>query len=78
MARGPVLCPLRADCFAGLAHTLAHAKQGIPVQQQPMVAFSLPLRPVERPVELPEEYRKTLRNECQVRYLESFGSALAG
>jgi len=40
-----------------------------------MVAFSLPLRPVERPVELPEEYRKTLRNEYQVRYLESIGAA---
>ena len=40
-----------------------------------MVAFSLPLRPVERPVELPEEYRKTLRDEYQVRYLESIGAA---
>ena len=40
-----------------------------------MVAFSLPLKGVERPFELPEEYRKTLRNEYQVRYLESIGAA---
>ena len=37
----------------------------------PTTKFALPLKPLDKPRDLPEEYRKTLRNEFQVRYLES-------
>ena len=33
--------------------------------------FELPLKPRDKPVDMPEEYTKTLRNEYQARYLES-------
>ena len=36
--------------------------------------FELPLKPRDKPVDMPEEYTKTLRNEYQARYLESIGA----
>jgi len=41
----------------------------------PPATISIPLRAREKPIDLPEEYRKSLRNELHVRYLESIGAA---
>ena len=37
--------------------------------------IAIPLRPREKPVDLPEEYKSLMRNEFGVRYLESIGAA---
>ena len=37
--------------------------------------FSIPLRPRDRPVDLPDNYQRTLRNELQVKYLEHIGAS---
>ena len=44
-------------------------------QRAKPVNIAIPLKPREKPVDLPEEYQRTLRNELDVRYLESIGAA---
>jgi len=38
-------------------------------------SIDIQLKPRDKPCELPEEYQRSLRNELQVRYLESIGAA---
>ena len=38
-------------------------------------SIAVQLKPRDKPIELPEEYKKSLRNELQVRYLETLGVA---
>ena len=38
-------------------------------------SIAIQLKPREKPLDLPEEYKKSLRNELQVRYLENLGVA---
>jgi hypothetical protein len=38
-------------------------------------SIAIPLKPREKPVDLPQDYQRSLRNELDVRYLESIGAA---
>ena len=40
-----------------------------------VTSIAIPLKPCEKPVDLPEDYQAALRNELDVRYLESLGAA---
>ena len=56
------------------AASLKDPKSSQPRKPKPK-SIEIPLRPSEKPVDLPEQYQKMLRNELDARYLESIGAA---
>lgn len=54
---------------------MAHLPGGKGPGGKKSISIAIPLKPREKPIEFPEEEQKKLRNELDVRYLESIGVA---
>ena len=58
-----------------LSRAARAAMQSPPNKRRGGASIAIPLKPREKPVDLPPDVKKSLRNELDVRYLESIGAA---